>query len=154
MTFRIRGLPRDRFAHLFGLDASALAEAGAERHIITSSESAPCRVTLDDAAPGEAVLLLSYEHQPAGTPYRQAGPIFLREAPGAAFDAKGCVPPALARRMLSVRCYDGAGAMIEADLVQGEDLPALIARFWANPDVSYAHAHYARRGCFAAEILR
>ena len=29
-----------------------------------------------------------------------------------------------------------------------------IERFFANPNVAYIHAHYARRGCFAALIER
>jgi len=44
--------------------------------------------------------------------------------------------------------------MIEADLTEGSDAEALIERFFANPAVAYIHAHYARRGCFAALIER
>lgn len=44
--------------------------------------------------------------------------------------------------------------MIEADLTEGAEAAALIERFFANPNVAYIHAHYARRGCFAALIER
>ena len=36
----------------------------------------------------------------------------------------------------------------------GAQAEALIARFFENPNVAYIHAHYARRGCFAARIDR
>lgn len=152
--FRITGLPRAPFEPLFGLADAALAERGIERHRVTLPHAAPCRITLDDAEPGETVLLTSYLHQPAHTPYRQAGPIFVREAATAAFDAADTIPPAIGRRLVSLRGYDEAGAMVEAEVVQGEALAALIERFWANPRVAYAHAHFARRGCFAALVSR
>ena len=44
--------------------------------------------------------------------------------------------------------------MIEADLTEGAEAAASIELFFANPAVAYIHAHYARRGCFAALIER
>ena len=44
--------------------------------------------------------------------------------------------------------------MVDADLVDGRDLEGLIARFFENPEVSYMHAHYAKRGCYAARVER
>jgi len=42
-----------------------------------------------------------------------------------------------------------------ADLDREVDgLEPLIARFLALPEVDYLHAHFARRGCFAARIDR
>ena len=38
--------------------------------------------------------------------------------------------------------------------VQTAEAVDLIERFFANPNVAYIHAHYARRGCFAALIER
>jgi hypothetical protein len=60
----------------------------------------------------------------------------------------------LARRSLSLRGFDRAHMMIEADLCEGSDAAPLIERFFTNGDVAYVHAHYARRGCFAALIER
>ena len=153
MSFRIVGLESDRFEHLHALSDEALKAHGAERVEVREKPGAPCRITLDDAEIGETVLLLSYEHQPAPTPYRQQGPIFVRRA-ASRFEAVGVVPPALARRPLSLRGYDAQGMMIEADLVDGAAAAGLIERFLANADVAEIHAHYARRGCFAARIAR
>jgi hypothetical protein len=153
MGFRISGLDPALFADLHALSDEGLAEKGVERVRVTEKPAAPCRITLDDAEIGEAVLLLSYDHQPADTPYRQQGPIFVRER-GARFEGFDVVPPALARRTLSLRGFDARHMMVEAEVVEGAEAKAMIERFLANPDVAYIHAHYARRGCYAALIER
>ena len=57
-------------------------------------------------------------------------------------------------RYLSVRAFDAAGTMLDADLAEGSNLEAIIARFLGLPQVEYLHAHFARRGCYAARIER
>lgn len=153
MSFRVQGLDPDLFADVRGLSESELAARGVERVFVTEKPSAPCRITLDDAEVGESVLLLSYDHQPADTPYRQQGPIFVREQ-GKRFEGIDVVPPALARRTLSLRGFDARHMMIEAEVVEGADAKAMIDRFLRNPEVAYIHAHYARRGCFAGMVTR
>ena len=153
MVFRIAGLDPAPFEGLHALTDADLAAQGVKRVRVEDQPGAPCRVSLEDAEIGEAVLLLSYLHQDADTPYRQQGPIFVRETQDR-FEAAGRMPPALARRTLSLRGFDAHGMMVEADLCEGADAPELIARFFANPAVDYIHAHYARRGCFAARIDR
>ncbi len=44
--------------------------------------------------------------------------------------------------------------MIDADLIDGGEIEALIARMFANPKVAYIQAHYAKWGCYAARIDR
>lgn len=153
MSFIATGLDPAPFRHLFALDDEALLRQGARRVRVTAKPDAPCRITLADAEIGEDVILLSFEHQPAPTAYRQQGPIFVRDS-AARFEGRDVIPPALAVRPLSLRGYDAAGAMIEADLVDGAEAASLIERFFANKGVAYVHAHYARRGCFAARIDR
>lgn len=130
-----------------------LASGGMSRVRVTEKPAAPCRISLDDAEIGESVILLNYTHQGADTPYHQQGPIFLRET-NARFTTRNAIPPALARRTLSLRGFDANNMMIEADLTEGAEAAALIERFFANPNVAYIHAHYARRGCFAALVER
>lgn len=153
MSFRIVGLDPAPYGALHALPEAVLAEQGARRVRVENKFSAPCRICLDDAEVGESIVLLSYTHQPAQTSYQQQGPIFVRETEQR-FDRSGIIPPALARRTLSLRGFDAEHMMIEADLVEGEGAAALIERFFTNPDVAYIHAHYARRGCFAALIQR
>lgn len=153
MTFQITGLDPAPFAHLHALSDEQLASGGMSRVRVEQKNVAPCRVSLDDAEIGEAVILLNFTHQAADTPYNQQGPIFVSET-GTRFVARDAIPPALARRTLSLRGFDADNMMIEAELTEGAEAAALIERFFANPDVAYIHAHYARRGCFAAAIER
>jgi hypothetical protein len=154
MAFRMQGLATEHFTHLFHGDESTLRAFGAERHVVHEKPGAPCRISLEDADIGETVLLLNHAHQSAATPYRQNGPIFVRERACARFDARDVIAPALAARLLSLRAFTTEGAMINADVVQGVDLATLIEAFFNDSNVAYMHAHYARRGCYAALITR
>jgi hypothetical protein len=153
MAFQITGLDPARFAHLHAMSDLQLKAGGMERVVVTEKAAAPCRISLDDAEIGESVILLNYAHQPADTPYNQQGPIFIRETTQRC-DALNAIPPALARRTLSLRGFDAQHMMIEADLTEGADAAALIDLFFANSKVAYIHAHCARRGCFAALVER
>lgn len=66
------------FAPLFALDDAALVQHCARR--VIAGDGAPCRVSLDDAVPGETLLLINYVHQPAANPYHAMHAIFVREA--------------------------------------------------------------------------
>ena len=154
MAFRIRGLSPEPFRHLFGLDEAALAAAGARRVVVDAQPGYPDRIELRDLAPGELALLLNHVHQPADTPYRASHAIFVREGADEAREFVDCVPEALRIRPISLRAFDAAHEMVDADLVDGTDLPAAIERLFANAGVAYLQAHFARRGCFAARIDR
>jgi hypothetical protein len=154
MTFRAAGLALSPFEALFALDDAALAQRGMRRMVADAKPGFPCRVSLEDAEPGERLILLPFEHQDADSPYRSSGPIFVRERAGEAFDQVGVVPPVLHGRLLSLRAYDEAGLMVDADIVEGRDVEAAIERFFARDDVSYLHVHNARRGCYACRIDR
>jgi hypothetical protein len=154
MDFRIKGLPASEFAHLVGLSESRLTELGAQRVCIDQPHSAPDRVSLRDAKPGETVLLLNYEHQAVDTPYRSRHAIYVIEGEQRAFDAVNVVPDAMRRRLLSLRAFDAQGMMIDADVVEGAQVEPLIERLLGDARTAYVHAHYARRGCFAARIER
>lgn len=80
MDYLVSGLPPGPFLPLSGLDDEALRARGASRVVADASPGYPCRVTLEDAAPGETLLLLHWPHLDVATPYRSGGPIFVREA--------------------------------------------------------------------------
>lgn len=153
MSFRIRGLDAAQFASLFTLNDAELAERSMKRVIADAPRSAPCRVTLQDAEPGEALILLPFAHHMAHSPYRASGPIFVRENAAQPFDAVDSLPPVFQGRLLSVRAYDAAGDMTAAEVVES-DPRALFDRFFADPAVAYIDVHYARRGCFGARVTR
>lgn len=154
MAFRIRGLAPAPFQPLFGLSERELAARGVQRRVVDAPFGFPDRIELRDAQPGETVLLLNHVHQPADTPYRASHAIFVREGATQAFDAIDTVPAALRARWLSLRAFDAAGHMRDADLADGAHCEATIARLLADPQVAYVQAHYAKRGCYAAHIER
>lgn len=154
MAFRIQGLSRQSFAPLIGQPDAVLRQHRAMRCTVDAAPGYPDRITLDDVPPGETVLLVHHEHQSADTPFRASHAIFVRESAGDTFDEVDVVPPALARRLISLRAFDASHLMIDADIAPGEALPELIERLFANPAASYLHAHYAKRGCYAARVDR
>lgn len=154
MAFRITGLSPEPFRHLFGLPDAALAERGAQRWIATPGSGLPDRIEVRDALPGETVLLVNHQHQPADTPYRAAHAIFVREGATEAYDRVDEIPEAMRSRMLSLRAFDRAHLMVDAELIDGRETEAAIARLFAQPQVDYIQAHYATRGCYAARIDR
>jgi hypothetical protein len=154
MNFQISGLPVEDFSHLLSLDDAALDRAGVTRCIVDEAGAYPCRITLEDAEPGDEVLLLNHAHQSAQTPYASTGPIFIRRNARATRVVVNEVPDQQRRRLLSVRAYDANGWMIDADVTEGAELESLIARFLGDPTVDYLHVHNARRGCYACRVDR
>jgi hypothetical protein len=154
MDFRITGLAADRFSHLFGLAESELALHRARRYTCDEKPGFPCRVSLEDAEPGEPVLLVNFEHLPVDSPYRASHAIYVRERRQPSFDETNAIPPALLPRLLAVRGFDAAGMMLAAEVVEGRALVPLVQQYFANDAIAYLHTHFARRGCFAARIDR
>lgn len=154
MDFQISGLPLASFAPLFSLSDAQLAKRNVVRQVVETSPGTPCRVSLQDAEPGEKVLLLNYEHLPVSSPYRAAHAIFVRENAVEAKPGVNEIPDVLARRLLSLRAYDSKGMMLAADVVQGREMQPIIDTMFADANVAYIHAHNAKPGCFAARIDR
>jgi hypothetical protein len=154
MSFRITGLPAETFQHLFGLTDAELAAHGARRYVANAKPGFPDRIEVRDAEPGESVLLVNHVHQDADTPYRASHAVFVRDGASRSYDRVDEVPEALRSRVLSLRAFDAAHMMVDADLVEGDGLEGGIQRLLANPEVAYLHAHYAKRGCYAARIER
>ena len=154
MDFRIKGLDPAPFTPFFAMSEGELQRQRAALTIADGKPGFPCRVSLEDAEPGTLVLLLNYEHLPVDSPYRASHAIYVSAPASKAFDQVNVVPPALRERYLSVRAFDGRGMMVDADVVEGAKLEALATKLLARPGVEYLHAHFARRGCYAARIER
>jgi len=154
MSFQISALPIGQFQHLFGKDDDVLNAHGAKRMVVDECPGCPCRISLQDAAVGESVLLLNFEHQQATTPYRSSHAIFVRENAVEAQLQPNEVPDQLRIRLLSVRAFDQDGMMIDADVAEGNDLERLVDKMFAQPPVSYLHIHHAKPGCYGARVDR
>jgi hypothetical protein len=154
MAFRIRGLDPAPFVAFYGRTDAELAAQGVQRRIADASPGYPDRVELRDAAPGEALLLMNWVHQPAAGPFRASHAIFVREGATRAFDAEDELPPTFLVRTLSLRAFDDAGGMVGATLVEGAAAADAIRRLLDDPRAAYLHAHYAAWGCYAARVDR
>jgi hypothetical protein len=155
MSYQVFALDPKPFAHLFGAPDAVLRETNAVRMKVDSDPGFPCRAGLRDLPAGGWALLVNHAHQTAASPYRASGPIFVEEGRETPAEIRpGHLPDVLIRRLLSLRAYDSAGMIVDAEVVDGRDAEPLIGRFLSNPEVTEIHAHFARRGCFAARILR
>jgi hypothetical protein len=154
MTYRITGLEPSQFAHLIGLTDEELAAQGAARMIANGQPSFPCRILLDDAKAGERLLLVNHRSHGGNNPYRASHAIFVSESAAAPAVYEDEIPPALDRRILSLRAFDKDGMMADAALVQPGEADPVIRRMLADDAVDHIDAHNAIRGCFAARIDR
>ena len=109
-TFQLVGIDHRQFDHLFDLTDDQLKEYNAEHCIVHKSPGYPCRISLEDAREGEELLLLPYMHQPATSPYRGSGPIFVRRGVKKRKLAPGEVTAYLISKMVQPREWHEAGA--------------------------------------------
>lgn len=153
-SFRFVGLPFEPFSHYFELSDAELAACNARRVFATAKPGYPCRVSLADAEIGDELLLLPFEHQPASSPYRSSGPIFVRKSATPARLEAGVVPDCVPARLMSVRAYDAGHLMTDALVCNGTEASAAIQTMFAREDVAYIHLHNANRGCFSCAVER
>ena len=154
MTYKITGLEPSQFAHLIGLSDEELAAHGAVRMIADTKPGFPCRVMLDDADVGEALLLVNHVSHDGNNPYRASHAIFVSESAGQAAVYEDEIPPALERRVLSLRAFDNDGMMVDAALAQPGEADGVVRRLLANEWVDHIDAQNATRGCVAARVER
>jgi Protein of unknown function (DUF1203) len=154
MSFQIHALAADRFAPLFALSDDDLRERDIRSVVADGRPVYPCRVSLQDAREGERLLLLPYAHHEVNTPYRGAGPIYVRERAEQTQPDADDVPELLRSRVLSLRAYDPRGMMVWADVVPGNEVEAGIAQLFALERVAYLHIHFAKPGCYACRVER
>jgi hypothetical protein len=151
--FIIRPLPAARFADLLGLDDEALRARGARALTCEASPGMPCRVSLQDALPGERVVLLNHRHLDVDTPYRADGPIYVRAAAVEARPGVDEVPALLRSRLVSLRAYDAKGYLRDADAVPGDGIEPALERLLGAPKIARVQLHFAKTGCYACEAV-
>lgn len=154
MNFRLEGLNPVIFSHLYGLANDELAKVNVIRYTADAENAFPCRISLNDAAIGDSLLLLNYEHQRACNAYQSRHAIYVNEAATIPGVFENDVPAQMRRRLLSIRAFDQADMMVDADVFEGTNAETVIQRFFSARDTAYLHLHYARRGCFAARVDR
>ena len=154
MTYAISGIDPTQFAHLVGLSDEELAAHGAVRMIADGRLAFPCRVQLDDARQGEPLLLVNHISHDGNNPYRASHAIFVSETALEPTSYEDEIPPALDRRILSLRAFDREGMMVDAALAQPGEADPVVRRMLALENVDHVDAHTAIRGCFMARAER
>ena len=154
MTYLIQGLDPAPFRHLFALDDSTLAARRAKRVTATGQPGFPCRVSLEDAEPGESLILAHHVSHEVETPFRSAYAIYVRERAQEAAVYSDEIPPALHARTLALRAFDVEGMLRGALLAGPGEADTAIRTLFDRPEIAVIHAHNAAAGCFAAKIVR
>jgi hypothetical protein len=154
MTYRIEGLERKAYDGLLGLPDGELAARGARRVTANSRPGFPCRVTLEDAEPGETLILFNHVSHDVPTPFRSAYAIYVRERAAEAACYVDEPPPVFKGRALGLRGFDAEGMLRGALLALPGEADSKIRALFERPEIETIHAHNAAAGCFAARIVR
>lgn len=153
MAYRMEGLAPAAFESLFGLLDEELAGHRAKR-VIADGPGYPCRITLEDAEPGEELLLVNHvSHEDEG-PFRTAYAIYVRREAVRAASFTDEAPPYLDKRTLGLRGFDAEGMLKGALIAQPCEADARIRELFENTEIDTIHAHNAAFGCFLARIER
>ncbi len=153
-SFQLVGLSAEPFAELFDLSDDDLAAHHARRVVASAQPGYPCRVSLVDADVGDELLLLTWPHQPAASPYKSSGPIYVRKGARQRRVEAGVIPDYVRSRLMSVRAYDAAHMIVDASVCEGLNVAAEIERMFGVEETAYIHLHNARRGCFSCRADR
>jgi hypothetical protein len=153
MTYMIKGLPRERFAPLFAMADAELAARGARR-VTADSASYPCRVSLEDAAPGETLILLNHVSHDVEGPYRAAHAILVREQAEDRDPLVDQIAPVFVRRTLSLRGFAANGDLVASRVSAPGGHDGAIRDLLSDAQVDHIDAHNAGHGCFSARIER
>ena len=153
MTYRIEGLAPEPFEPFFDMDEAELRARHARRVIADAPSGYPCRVSLQDAEPGEELVLVNHVSHDAPTPFRTAYAIYVRRGaePATYIDE---APAYLESRTLGLRGFDAEGMLRGGLLAMPGEANSKICELLERPEIARVHAHNAALGCFLARIER
>ncbi|MEP7348742.1 MAG: DUF1203 domain-containing protein [Sphingorhabdus sp.] len=154
MTYRVKGLKRTDFDHLFAMTDAELAAAGAVRVKAGADKGWPCRISLEDAKAEESLILLNHVSHDVATPYRSSYAIYIRELCDETAEYTDETPPVFEGRPMAFRAFDKAGMLRNAALALPGQADAKIRELFEAEEIAYIHAHNAAHGCFSAKVER
>jgi Protein of unknown function (DUF1203) len=154
VTYRISGLDPHPFAALFGMSDEELAARNARRVMATADRGFPCRISLEDARTGEALILINHTSHDVATPFRSSYAIYVRENQSAPACYVDTLPPVFEGRPIALRAFDREGMLCNAALALAGEADARIRALFDSDEIAYIHAHNAAHGCFSARIER
>jgi hypothetical protein len=153
-NFILKSLNDQDFSVFFEMTDAELYKISAKRMIVDEFPGFPCRVSLQDAALNEEVILLPYQHHKTNSPYQASGPIFVRKIAKTANLERNEIPKMFHHRLLSLRGYDKNGLMKDADVIEGKNLKEKINQLFENENIDYIHIHNSRPGCYNCLVER
>jgi hypothetical protein len=147
-------LAPQEFTGLCELSDAELAARKARRVIADSPSGFPCRVSLEDAAPGEDLVLFNFASHDVDGPFRTTYAIYVRRdaTPPAPYVDEA--PDYLDRRTLGLRGFDAEGMLRSGLIASPGEADAKIRELLDQPEIATIHAHSAAYGCFLARIER
>jgi Protein of unknown function (DUF1203) len=154
MTYKIEGLARADFVHLFAMDDAELAGHNAVRVRAGADKGWPCRVSLEDAKTGESLILFNHVSHDVATPYRNAYAIYVCENGVEAAAYIDQTPPVFDGRPMAFRAFDKDGMLRNAALASPGQADIKIRELFDMQEIAYIHAHNAAHGCFSARVER
>lgn len=123
--------------------------------ITTAGGGEPLRDRLRRAAPGERIILCSYQSVPLPSLFAETGPVFIAaEAADHVPAWRDELPPGYFPRTLSLRAYDAQDRIVESAVCEPDAAPDRIRTLLARAGVSHVHARFAGHGCFACRFDR
>jgi hypothetical protein len=127
------------------------------RMVASETGGFPCRHCLALVAPGEPVLLGSYNlPRPRGI-YWTPSPIFVHANACTRFTAVNKIAPIVrSNALVSVRAYDGADQCIYdlGRVCSGEDVDVPLGNALDDPRTAFVNIHTARPGCLLSRVER
>lgn len=147
MTYSIRGIDPQ-------LVQAAANDPATIRVTASSRPGFPCRVTLDDAALGEEMLLFHHVSHDVDSPYRSAYAIYARPGAQQAAQYIDTTPPVFAGRPLGMRAFDSDAMLRAAALALPGKADDQIRQLLADDAIAYIDVHNAAHGCFVARVER
>jgi hypothetical protein len=154
MAYRIIGLERTSFEHLFAMTDAELAEQNAVRVQAGADKGWPCRISLEDAKANECLILINHISHDVATPYLSAYAIYVGEGSKEAAEYVDQIPPVFEGRPMAFRAFDDNGMLRDAALALPGQADAKIRELFESDEIAYIHAHNAAHGCFSAKVER
>ena len=136
--------------------AQRVAASGAPDHAVVVADSPhafPCRHCLRNAQPGEQMILFPFAAIPTGHPYSESGPIFVHAEPCERYRTANEYPADF-RTGRVMRVYNSDYDMIDAEVVNGGEVEAVIEKLLRKPETAFVDARSVTRGCYTFRIQR
>lgn len=119
----------------------------------------PCRDVLRRARAGERLILASFSPFSKPGPFREFGPIFIRETADEDAPSLDRLPNAggaddYLQHQFVVRAYSAEEEIRDAVLVAAGEFEPAVDRLLAEPATAFLHVRFPTYGCFALRIDR